>query len=146
MVKNREGFGRWFQKFGLAKQKKRGTDKVRIKGVCRWCISEERIAYVCWGKGHFQRWSYIDITGYALMLQTSFLQNRTQFIHSNSQASIPVPILTRVPQGSVLTTLSQNHFSTFDFFSLFRWWHQLCTWFPAATSQHHLGELDSTFD
>ena len=99
--------------------------------------------------------SYFGISGLALKLLTSYLQNRTQTVCINSHLSSPSLLSTGIPQGSVLgpmlftlytTPLSYILQKSGAFFHFYADDTQLYISFPPALSHKPLSVLSSTLD
>ncbi len=99
--------------------------------------------------------SYFGISGLALKLLTSYLQNRTQTVCIDSQFSTPSPLTTGIPQGSVLgpllfslyttpiSNILQNSGASYHFYADDT---QLYISFSPALSRTPLALLSSTLD
>ncbi len=99
--------------------------------------------------------SYFGISGLALKLLTSYLQNRTQTVCIDSQLSPPSLLSTGIPQGSVLgpllfslytTPLSHTLQNSGAFFHFYADDTQLYISFPPNLSRTPLSLLSSTLD
>src|SRR5258708_3668591 len=99
--------------------------------------------------------SYFGISGPALKLLTSYLQNRTQTVCIDSQLSPPSLLSTGIPQGSVLgpllfslytTPLSHTLQNSGAFFHFYADDTQLYISFPPNLSRTPLSLLSSTLD
>src|SRR5437899_6800252 len=99
--------------------------------------------------------SYFGISGIALQLLTSYLSNRTQTLSIDSQFTLPSPLTTGIPQGSVLgpllftlytTPLSNTLQKSGTHFHFYADDTQLYISFPPALSHTPLALLSSTLD
>ena len=99
--------------------------------------------------------SFYGISGSALDLVSSYLHDRTQSVSINGCSTVPTPMLTGVPQGSVLgpllfslytSPISQIFSNSAVSYHLYADDTQLYISFSASDSTQNLAKLSSTLD